>query len=101
MEKIHDAEHKHKKVKFGLRSEDVPAQFREMFICSGYRKPYGSALDCVKSAFQLRNETVNVWTHFVPFLLFLVRFASLFWKYSITDTYAYPLLSLLEYVDFC
>ena len=93
MEKIHDAEHKHKKVKFGLRSEDVPAQFREMFICSGYRKPYGSALDCVKSAFQLRNETVNVWTHFVPFLLFLVRFASLFWKYGITDTYVYPLLS--------
>lgn len=79
--------------RFGLRSEDVPAQFREMFICSGYRKPYGSAVDCVKSAFLPLNETVNVWTHFVPFLLFLARFATIFWKYSLSETYVYPLLS--------
>ena len=79
--------------RFGLRSEEVPAQFREMFICSGYRKPYGSALDCVKSVFLPLNETVNVWTHFVPFLLFLVRFASVFWNYHLTEAYVYPLLS--------
>lgn len=78
---------------FGLRSEEVPPQFRELFICSGYRKPYASALDCVKSAFQSSNETVNVWTHFLPFLLFLVRFASLFSKYGLSDTFVYPLLS--------
>ena len=78
---------------FGLRSEEVPAQFREMFICSGYRKPYGSALDCLKSVFLPLNETVNVWTHFVPFLLFLVRFAFVFWKYRLTEAYVYPLLS--------
>lgn len=86
-------EEKGRSHRFGLRSEEVPAQFREMFICSGYRKPYGSALDCVKSVFLPSNETVNVWTHFVPFLLFLVRFATVFWKYRYTEVYVYPLLS--------
>ena len=76
-----------------LGSNDVPAQFREVFICSGYRKPYGSALDCIKSVFQPFNETVNVWTHFIPFLLFLARFALLFPNYALTDSYAYPLMS--------
>ena len=78
----------------GLRSDEVPAQFREMFICSGYRKPYGTAVDCVKSAFLPLNETVNVWTHFVPFLLFLVRFGFVFSKYRLaSETFVYPLLS--------
>lgn len=93
MEEIHEELKPKVKSRFGLRSEDVPAQFRELFICTGYRKPYGSAFDCVKSAFQPLNETVNVWTHFVPFLLFLVRFASVFWKYGLSDAYVYPLLS--------
>ena len=94
MEKKHE-ENKRKSSMFGfgLRSEEVPAQFREMFICTGYRKPYGSALDCVKSAFQPLNETVNVWTHFLPFLLFVIRFAFLFWRYGLSDTFVYPLLS--------
>ena len=77
----------------GLGSSDVPDQFREPFICSGYRKPYGSALDCIKSAFQPFNESVNVWSHFIPFLLFLVRFAFVFSKYPLTDSYCYPLMS--------
>ncbi|XP_068731211.1 membrane progestin receptor gamma-B-like [Montipora capricornis] len=81
------------KLDFGLTSDEVSPQFREVFISSGYRKPYSSAMDCVKSAFQPLNETVNVWTHFVPFLLFLVRFASLIWKYGVFDTYVYPVLS--------
>ena len=92
MEKFRE-EDKRKKLGFGLRSEEVPAQFREMFISTGYRKPYGSALDCIKSAFQPLNETINVWTHFVPFLLFLVRLASIIWKYGLSDSYVYPLLS--------
>ena len=94
MKKKQDSEkRKNSTFGFGLRSDEVPPQFRELFICTGYRKPYGSALDCVKSVFQPLNETVNVWTHFLPFLLFLVRFGLLFWKYGLFDTYVYPLLS--------
>lgn len=33
---------------------------------SGYRCPTSSALDCVLSSFQMTNETVNIWTHFLP-----------------------------------
>lgn len=33
---------------------------------SGYRRPTSSALDCVLSSFQMTNETVNIWTHFLP-----------------------------------
>lgn len=78
---------------FGLYADDVPPQFREQYICYGYRKPYSSAMECLKSCFQPSNETVNVWTHFIPFLLFLVRFVSLFRNYDVSDTYVYPLVS--------
>lgn len=40
--------------------------FWEDGIVSGYRRPTSSALDCVLSSFQMTNETVNIWTHFLP-----------------------------------
>ncbi|XP_054477128.1 membrane progestin receptor delta isoform X2 [Anoplopoma fimbria] len=44
----------------------VPKVFREDSIISGYRHPRSSALDCVLSSFQMNNETINIWTHFLP-----------------------------------
>ncbi|KTF91256.1 hypothetical protein cypCar_00003490 [Cyprinus carpio] len=44
----------------------VPKAFHEDSIISGYRHPRSSATDCVLSLFQLTNETLNVWTHFLP-----------------------------------
>ncbi|TRY55689.1 hypothetical protein DNTS_010271 [Danionella cerebrum] len=44
----------------------VPRAFHEDGIISGYRHPRSSATDCVWSLFQLTNETLNVWTHFLP-----------------------------------
>lgn len=43
-----------------------PQVFREDSIISGYRHPRSSALDCVLSSFQMNNETINIWTHFLP-----------------------------------
>lgn len=43
-----------------------PQVFWEDGIVSGYRRPTSSALDCVLSSFQMTNETVNIWTHFLP-----------------------------------
>ncbi|KAG8535860.1 hypothetical protein GDO81_027596 [Engystomops pustulosus] len=40
--------------------------FWEDGIMSGYRHPKSSALDCLLSSFQMTNETVNIWTHFLP-----------------------------------
>ncbi|KAJ0066683.1 hypothetical protein NL108_017876, partial [Boleophthalmus pectinirostris] len=39
---------------------------QEDSIMSGYRDPCSSALDCVLSSFQIHNETINIWTHFLP-----------------------------------
>jgi len=39
------------------------------YITSGYRHRL-NALDCVKSALRLHNETVNIWTHLAGFLVF-------------------------------
>ena len=40
--------------------------FHEDGIVSGYRHPHSSATDCILSLFQLTNETLNIWTHFLP-----------------------------------
>ncbi|XP_023390063.1 membrane progestin receptor delta [Pteropus vampyrus] len=56
-----------------LRIHQVPRVFWEDGIMSGYRCPTSSALDCVLSSFQMTNETVNIWTHFLPTWYFLWR----------------------------
>uniref|UniRef100_A0A3Q1HYA4 Progestin and adipoQ receptor family member Vb n=1 Tax=Acanthochromis polyacanthus TaxID=80966 RepID=A0A3Q1HYA4_9TELE len=51
----------------------VPKVFHEDGIISGYRHPRSSATDCILSLFQMTNETLNIWTHFLPTWYF-------FWK---------------------
>uniref|UniRef100_A0A673SNJ4 Progestin and adipoQ receptor family member 6 n=1 Tax=Suricata suricatta TaxID=37032 RepID=A0A673SNJ4_SURSU len=51
--------------------------FWEDGIMSGYRRPSSSARDCVLSSFQMTNETVNIWTHFLPTWYFLWRLLAL------------------------
>lgn len=49
-----------------MNSSFPPQVFREDGIISGYRDPQSSAKDCLLSSFQLTNETINIWTHFLP-----------------------------------
>uniref|UniRef100_A0A3Q3E5N3 Progestin and adipoQ receptor family member VI n=1 Tax=Labrus bergylta TaxID=56723 RepID=A0A3Q3E5N3_9LABR len=71
----------------------IPKVFREDSIISGYRHPRSSALDCVLSSFQMNNETVNIWTHFLPTWYFLWRFFVLCSTLNfLTDSYTWPLL---------
>ncbi|XP_034729202.1 membrane progestin receptor delta isoform X1 [Etheostoma cragini] len=71
----------------------VPKVFREESIISGYRHPRSSALDCVLSSFQMNNETINIWTHFLPTWYFLWRFCVLCSAMNfLTDSYTWPLL---------
>ncbi|XP_042780993.1 membrane progestin receptor delta isoform X1 [Panthera leo] len=60
-----------------LRIHQVPRVFWEDGIMSGYRRPSSSARDCVLSSFQMTNETVNIWTHFLPTWYFLWRLLAL------------------------
>ncbi len=82
----------------GLGVGEVPVQYKEKHINTCYRQPNSSAAACITSAFTLNNETFNIWTHFVPFVLFLIYFyrtfpSEVFPLASIPSCY-YPLLSL-------
>ncbi|KAM7053566.1 membrane progestin receptor delta isoform 1-T2 [Molossus nigricans] len=79
-----------------LQVHQVPRVFWEDSIMSGYRCPTSSALDCILSSFQMTNETVNIWTHFLPTWYFLWRLLALsggpgFWA----EPYHWPLLVFL------
>nr|XP_009917902.1 PREDICTED: membrane progestin receptor gamma [Haliaeetus albicilla] len=49
-----------------LSINQVPKGYQEQGILFGYRPPRSSAADCLLSVFQMTNETLNIWTHFVP-----------------------------------
>ncbi|XP_067255552.1 membrane progestin receptor gamma-B isoform X2 [Chanodichthys erythropterus] len=74
----------------------VPKAFHEDSIISGYRHPRSSAKDCVLSLFQLTNETLNVWTHFLPTWYFLWKLMTvLLMEDVLYDVYTWPLLAFL------
>ncbi|XP_065123867.1 membrane progestin receptor gamma-B isoform X1 [Paramisgurnus dabryanus] len=74
----------------------VPKAFHEDSIISGYRHPRSSATDCVLSLFQLTNETLNVWTHFLPTWYFLWKLMSVLLMENVWhDEYTWPLLVYL------
>nr|APA19925.1 membrane progestin receptor gamma [Petromyzon marinus] len=49
-----------------LGVHQVPQDFHEDSILAGYRNPRSSARECIYSIFQFTNETINIWTHFLP-----------------------------------
>ncbi|XP_062499247.1 progestin and adipoQ receptor family member 3-like [Corticium candelabrum] len=57
-----------------LRTYDEIPSFLQGNPCirSGYRVELRTKLSCLKSLFWLSNETVNVWSHLVAFLYFVV-----------------------------
>jgi len=62
----------------------VPDYLQNAFIDAGYRVEYNWKA-CLKSVFSLHNETWNVWTHFVGFLIFATL---TFQLYIYSDTQA-------------
>ncbi|NXM78903.1 MPRGB protein, partial [Serilophus lunatus] len=68
-----------------------PQGYREQGILSGYRRPRSSATACVLSAFQMTNETLNIWTHFVPTWYFVWALLGCVGQ----DPQAWPLLAYL------
>ncbi|XP_049660947.1 membrane progestin receptor delta isoform X1 [Accipiter gentilis] len=79
-----------------FRIHQVPRIFWEDGIMSGYRHPKSSALDCVLSSFQMTNETVNIWTHFLPTWYFVWRFLVLSSSLDFCqEPYHWPLLIYL------
>ncbi|XP_072551125.1 membrane progestin receptor gamma-A [Salminus brasiliensis] len=78
-----------------LTINQVPKVFHEDGIISGYRYPYSSAQDCVLSLFQLTNETLNIWTHFLPTWFFLWKLLMVLVEEDWRDSFCWPLLVFL------
>ncbi|KAI1904411.1 hypothetical protein AGOR_G00005360 [Albula goreensis] len=74
----------------------VPKVFHEDSIISGYRHPRSSATDCILSLFQLTNETLNIWTHFLPTWYFLYKLLMVvLMQDAWHDAFTWPLLVFL------
>ncbi|XP_038276750.1 membrane progestin receptor gamma [Dermochelys coriacea] len=79
-----------------LGINQVPKVFREQGILFGYRHPRSSAADCLLSVFQMTNETLNIWTHFLPAWYFLWKLFALAYSLDIwNDMYAWPFLAYM------
>ncbi|KAM9408568.1 membrane progestin receptor gamma-B [Pholidichthys leucotaenia] len=77
-------------------SNQVPKVFHEDSIMSGYRHPCSSATDCILSVFHMTNETLNIWTHFLPTWYFLWKLVTVVLMQSAwQDPYTWPLVIFL------
>ncbi|XP_018108813.1 membrane progestin receptor gamma-B isoform X2 [Xenopus laevis] len=75
-----------------LTIQQVPKVFHEDSILCGYRSPCSSATACILSLFQMTNETLNIWTHFIPALYFLWKMLSFLHSGFWDDPFLWPLL---------
>nr|KAI8730308.1 membrane progestin receptor gamma-like [Biomphalaria glabrata] len=77
-------------------AHQVPEHFHEHYILRGYRHPKSSVTQCLLSVFDPTNETLNIWTHFLPTWYFVYVVYHLWWSIDFTnDVYSWPLLSYL------
>ena len=68
--------------------------FREPYIINGYRQTDISIWQCIKYAFVVHNDCGNFWTHFIPFLLWIVWLPYMSCRLDLSDPFWYPLLTL-------
>ncbi|KAJ5646437.1 hemolysin-III channel protein Izh2 [Penicillium lividum] len=56
-----------------LSSNDIPAWYSDNpYILTGYRPISNSTRNCLSSLFYLHNESINIYTHLIPSILFLL-----------------------------
>lgn len=70
----------------------VPVDFHEKYILTGYRAPKSTFLQCIFSVFCRTNETGNFWTHFLPSCYFMYI---IYDDKTTYDIYCWPFLSYL------
>ncbi|XP_056256249.1 progestin and adipoQ receptor family member VII, a [Seriola aureovittata] len=79
-----------------VRDSEVPSYFRERYVCTGYRPLNQNWRYYLLSLFQRHNETLNIWTHLLAFLVFLVKLRQLSETVDfVNDPHSWPLLILI------
>ena len=76
-----------------LSWHEVDAVYREPFILTGYRRPGISSYQCLQYTLVAHNEVGNFWTHFIPFIGWLVWlfYLAMSWE-DFFQPYHYPLI---------
>lgn len=79
-----------------VRDTEVPHYFRERLIFAGYRPLHQNWRYYFLSLFQRHNETINVWSHLLAFLIFVGKFRQLSETVDfVGDPHSWPLFVLL------
>lgn len=79
-----------------VRASEVPHYFRERYVFTGYRPLHQNWRYYLLSMFERHNETVNIWTHLLAFLVFLWKLLQLWATVDfLTDPHSWPLLLLI------
>ncbi|XP_034561009.1 progestin and adipoQ receptor family member VII, a [Notolabrus celidotus] len=79
-----------------VRDTEVPYYFRERYVCTGYRPLNQNWRYYFLSLFQRHNETINVWTHLLAFLIVLVKLRQLCETvHFVSDPHSWPLFVLV------
>ncbi|XP_027142943.1 membrane progestin receptor alpha-B-like [Larimichthys crocea] len=79
-----------------VRDAEVPPFLRERYIYTGYRLLNQKWCYYFLSLFQRHNETINVWSHLLASLAFLVKFWHLAKTVDfVSDHHSWPLLVLI------
>lgn len=74
----HEQKHRQQQPKY-YEFDQMPEYLRfNQWIHSGYRSPQLSTIECLKSCFELHNETMNIWTHLLSILYILYNFRTIF-----------------------
>lgn len=77
-----------------VSTSEVPVLFHEPHIEEGYRQSGLPWMYYISSLFQMHNETLNVWTHLIGFVLCVYNLLSFQDKYDlIDDPYMWPLVA--------
>ncbi|KAG9510127.1 Adiponectin receptor protein [Fragariocoptes setiger] len=71
------------------------------YLHHGHRPPTESFVSCVKSAFFMHNETLNIWTHFLPCFLFVFLFMKTLGAPNLSGTDKFVIGSFLTGAFLC
>ncbi|KAK4510418.1 uncharacterized protein ATC70_004848 [Mucor velutinosus] len=70
-----------------LSWHEIPAWMQDnVYITGGYRRQTNNYWDCVKSLGYLHNESVNIWSHLLTFILFVGFGIHFLWSQPFQET---------------
>ncbi|GAN11053.1 hemolysin III family channel protein [Mucor ambiguus] len=70
-----------------LSWNEIPVWMQDnVYITGGYRRPTNNYWDCVKSLGYLHNESVNIWSHLLTFILFVGFGIHFLWTQPFQET---------------